>query len=70
MQRLTAFQRLILVRILRPDKITIGISNLILEELGHEFLNPPPSMDIEKCFTESTHLTPIIYILKAGIDVL
>mmetsp|Transcript_9721 Transcript_9721/g.9416 ORF Transcript_9721/g.9416 Transcript_9721/m.9416 type:complete len:171 (-) Transcript_9721:1715-2227(-) len=66
---LTLFKRLIVLRLIRPDKVIAGIQKLIKNnsDLGRKFIQPPP-FDLEKSFIESTNKTPIIFVLSPGAD--
>lgn len=65
--KLTPFQKLIVVRLLRPDKIKVSVSKFVEEQMGAKFILPPP-FDISKSFAESNSLCPLIFILSAGTD--
>lgn len=67
MQKLNSFQRLIILRVLRPDKLIPAIQNVIIEEMGAKFIEIPP-FEIQKAFEDSTKLTPLIFILSPGAD--
>ncbi|KAK5645094.1 hypothetical protein RI129_006394 [Pyrocoelia pectoralis] len=64
---LTSFQKLLIIRTLRPDKIPVSISKYVSEEMGIKFTIPPP-FDISKSFEESNCLRPLVFILSAGTD--
>ena len=63
------FRKLIVLRILRPDKVIPAIQKLIKKdkELGAKFITPPP-FDLTKSFVDSTNKTPIIFVLSPGAD--
>ena len=65
--KLTPFQKLIVLRLIRPDRIAVGITKFVFNELGNEFTMPPP-FDIAKSFRESSCLCPLIFILSPGTD--
>ncbi|KAI4463384.1 dynein heavy chain family protein [Holotrichia oblita] len=66
-ETLTHFQRLIVIRLLRPDKITVSANEFVKRELDAKFTMPPP-FDISKSFEESSCLCPLIFILSPGTD--
>jgi dynein heavy chain len=68
-QELTMFRRLLLLRILRPDKIIPAIVKLVKKdkELGKKYTSPPP-FDLTKSFSDSTNKTPVIFVLSPGAD--
>lgn len=44
--RVSRFQRLALLRALRPDKMTAGIAAFVRAEMGHDYVaQAPPSLD-------------------------
>ncbi|XP_047030670.1 dynein axonemal heavy chain 12 [Helicoverpa zea] len=65
--KLTQFQKLLIVRILRPDKLTIAISDFVERQMGRKYITPPP-FDIGKSFGDSNCLAPLIFILSPGSD--
>lgn len=65
--KLSDFQRILVVRAIRLDKVIPVITKLIEVELGDKFIYPPP-FDINKSYGDSTCLTPLIFILSPGVD--
>jgi len=65
--KLSDFQRILVVRAIRPDKVIPVITKLIEVELGEKFIYPP-SFDINKSYGDSICLTPLIFILSPGVD--
>lgn len=65
--RLDAFQRLLLLRVLRPDMLTTGIHGFVNSSMGQKFVESPP-LDLEVCYTDSTATTPLIFVLSPGSD--
>ena len=61
------FQRLCILRTIRPDKVVPGVRNWITERMGKSFIEPPP-FDLEKCFSESSSTAPIVFVLSPGSD--
>lgn len=66
-KRLTAFEKLLLVKIFRPEKIADAISMYLETELGKDFSSNPVS-SIESLFQASDSGTPIIFVLSQGVD--
>nr|XP_033342927.1 dynein heavy chain 12, axonemal isoform X1 [Megalopta genalis]XP_033342928.1 dynein heavy chain 12, axonemal isoform X2 [Megalopta genalis] len=64
---LTQFQKLIVVRMIRTDKVTIMIQRFVQDGMGLKFVVPPP-FDISKSFADSNFLNPLIFILSPGSD--
>ncbi|XP_005185418.2 dynein axonemal heavy chain 12 [Musca domestica] len=65
--RTTRFEKIIVLKCLRPDKVFLAIRNFIAAEIGPQFVSPP-EFDISKSYIESTALTPLIFILSPGAD--
>ncbi|KAL6609170.1 dynein heavy chain and region D6 of dynein motor-domain-containing protein [Neocallimastix sp. 'constans'] len=65
--KLDTFQKLLVLRCLREDKITSGIQDFVSEMLGEQFVEPR-STALSSLFVESNAITPIIFILSAGAD--
>lgn len=65
--KLSDFQRILIVRTIRPDKVIPVITKLIESELGEKFVQPPP-FDIQKSYNDSYCLIPLIFILSPGVD--
>ena len=64
---LTDFDKLIIYKIFRPDKLVIEIKKYIKKNLGEKFVTPP-QFDLDSIFTETSSRTPILFILTPGID--
>lgn len=46
-QSLTPVQKLMVLRVLRPDKLVLAVQHFVLQEMGSKFVEPPP-FDLEK----------------------
>lgn len=67
LDKLSKFEKLIIIQKLRPDKIQSAITEFVASELGKMFVIPPP-FDIAKSYEDSNCLMPLIFILSAGAD--
>jgi dynein heavy chain, axonemal len=65
--RLSAFQKCMLLKALRPSKLMFAVKNFVKVELGPKFIESPP-FDIEGCLADSSNVTPIIFVLSPGAD--
>jgi len=65
--KLNKFQKLLVLRCLRPDKMAAAIRNYIIYEMGNEFVEPPP-FDLASSFQDSSCCVPLIFILSPGSD--
>lgn len=59
------FEKLIIIKILRPDRLNEAIKLFVATELGTTYVHPP-EFDISKSFEEANCLTPLIFFL--GLD--
>ena len=65
--KLDAFQQILVLRCLRPDKVTNAMQDFVATELGQRFIEPQTA-DLSTVFKESSPSTPLIFILSAGTD--
>lgn len=66
-ERLTPFQKLMLIKVLREEKLVSGIKEFVKSEIGEKFIESPP-FDLLGSFTDSYNTTPIIFVLSPGAD--
>jgi len=64
---LTPFQKLILFRALRPDRLVYSLSSFIGDTMGKEYISQKP-FDMKATFEETNSKTPIFFVLFAGVD--
>jgi dynein heavy chain len=65
--KLTLFQRLLVLRTIRPDSIPAAVQELILSRLGQTFIESP-QFDLGSSFDDSSVTTPLIFVLSVGAD--
>nr|XP_034195921.1 dynein heavy chain 7, axonemal-like isoform X1 [Osmia lignaria] len=65
--KLNLFQRMLILRCIRPDKIIPGVQNFVEEQLGLQFVEAPP-FDLPSSYADSNCSTPLIFILTPGTD--
>ena len=46
--RLSRVQKLLVLRVLRPDKLVSAVQRFVLAEMGSAYVEPPP-FDLDKC---------------------
>eukprot|EP00058_Branchiostoma_floridae_P021107 XP_002606597.1 hypothetical protein BRAFLDRAFT_120109 [Branchiostoma floridae] len=64
-EELTAFQRLLLIKILQPEMLKASIRSFVEEKMGVKFLSTG-DFDLKEVFEESDAKTPLIFILSHG----
>jgi dynein heavy chain len=67
MYHLSSFQKLLVIRALRPDKITSAITNYIIEMMTEKYTENV-RFNIEATFLETNQFTPMFFVLFPGID--
>uniref|UniRef100_UPI00398EA260 dynein axonemal heavy chain 11-like isoform X1 n=2 Tax=Pristiophorus japonicus TaxID=55135 RepID=UPI00398EA260 len=63
----SSLQKLIMLRALRPDRMTYAVRNFVEEKLGAEYVDGL-RIDFAKSFEESSPVTPMLFILSPGVD--
>lgn len=62
---LTALQKIVALRMLRPDKLIPALTTFVADSLGRRFVEPKP-FAIEPSYNDSTCNTPLIFVLSPG----
>ncbi|XP_074223450.1 dynein axonemal heavy chain 11 isoform X1 [Camelus bactrianus] len=62
-------QKLIILRAMRPDRMTYALRNFVEEKLGAKYVERT-RLDLAKVFEESSPATPVFFILSPGVDAL
>ncbi|XP_037882003.1 dynein heavy chain 7, axonemal-like [Glossina fuscipes] len=65
--KLSVFQKLLVLRVLRPDKLVPGVLPFVSNELGEKYVDPP-QFDLSASFADSHCCIPLIFILTPGSD--
>ncbi|GLC60993.1 hypothetical protein PLESTB_001703700 [Pleodorina starrii] len=65
--RLEPFQKVLLLRMLRPDKVVPAVQAFVASSLGARFTEPPP-FDLAGSYEESGPTVPLLFVLSPGSD--
>ncbi|XP_020287480.1 dynein heavy chain 10, axonemal isoform X2 [Pseudomyrmex gracilis] len=65
--RITSFDKLMLIRCFRADRVYRGIIDYITEIMGEQYITPP-HLNFDMIFEESTPTMPVVFILSPGSD--
>ncbi|KAJ3048328.1 Dynein heavy chain 7, axonemal, partial [Rhizophlyctis rosea] len=65
--QLNIFQKLLVLRCIRPDKMVAAIAIFIIDKMGKRFVEPPP-FDLASSYVDSNPTAPLIFILSPGAD--
>lgn len=64
---LNAFQKILVIKAIRSDKVIPCIQDFVSETMGEKFI-VAPTFDLSKCYRDSSIVTPLIFVLSAGSD--
>jgi dynein heavy chain len=64
---LSPFERLILLRSLRPDRVTTALRTWISDVMGREYVEQKP-FDMAATYAETSNQTPTFFVLFPGVD--
>jgi len=59
--------RILLMRVLRPDRLPVALAEYIKKCLGEEFVNQAP-FNMGQTYTYTAAQTPILFVLYPGVD--
>ncbi|KYN09877.1 Dynein heavy chain 7, axonemal [Trachymyrmex cornetzi] len=65
--KLNLFERLLILRCIRPDKIISAVQLLVEEQMGPQYVEAPP-FDLGSSFADSNCSIPLIFVLTPGAD--
>ena len=66
-KEITNFHKLLLLRAMRPDRLSSALSIFIAERLGEKYIEQLP-FNMEETFLETSPTTPIFFVLFPGVD--
>lgn len=64
---MTVFQRMMLLRCFRVDRVFCAINMYVVDTMGVEFVTPPV-INFKHIYEQTTTLTPVCFILSPGSD--
>ncbi|CAE7768679.1 DNAH7 [Symbiodinium sp. CCMP2456] len=64
---LSGFQKLLVLRCVRPDRVLPAVLGYVADEIGEKFVTPPP-FDIAGSYADSSTISPLIFVLSPGSD--
>ena len=64
---LNEFQKILILKIIRPDKVIPAVQSWITNSIGQQYILAP-SFELAKCFKDSNQMTPLLIILSSGSD--
>uniref|UniRef100_A0A0G4IFQ9 AAA+ ATPase domain-containing protein n=1 Tax=Chromera velia CCMP2878 TaxID=1169474 RepID=A0A0G4IFQ9_9ALVE len=65
--KLTPFQKLMLVRVFRTDRVYNAVKLFIVKRLSEFYVQPPP-LQYQKIFEQSSPESPVVFVLSPGAD--
>lgn len=66
-EKLNSFQKMIVLKSIRKDKVTAAITEYIIEQIGKDFVDPP-TFNLSLCFRDSSNISPMVFVLSSGSD--
>jgi len=64
---LSDFEKLVLLRAMRPDRVSTALKNWIGNTMGKVYVEDPV-FDMASTYLETTNKTPVFFVLFAGVD--
>ncbi|KAK0056678.1 dynein heavy chain 1 axonemal-like isoform X1 [Biomphalaria pfeifferi] len=66
-QTLDKFQSILVLKALRPDKVTNAMQDYVAANMGQRFIEPQTS-DLGLVYKDSSPTTPLVFVLSQGTD--
>lgn len=66
-ENITEFQKLLVLRCFRIDRVFRAITNFVTIRMGEQFVTPPV-VNLENVLEQSTPFSPIVFVLSPGAD--
>ena len=65
--KLTMFQRLLLIRVMRPDRVTAAMAGFVKAMMGARYIDQP-TFNMKDTFEDSSCPQPLFFVLFPGVD--
>ncbi|XP_078448652.1 dynein axonemal heavy chain 6 [Lampetra planeri] len=66
-ERLSEFQKLVLVKSFMEEKVVFAMTDFVIENLGKAFIENPP-VDLATLYQDMSASTPLVFVLSTGSD--
>ncbi|KAG8234154.1 hypothetical protein J437_LFUL014944 [Ladona fulva] len=66
-KKLRDFEKLMLLKAMKEEKLVFGITQFVKENLGKVFIESPP-VNLNMLYQDTSNVTPLIFILTTGSD--
>ena len=66
-RKLTPFQRLLLIRVMRPDRVTAAMAGFVRTMMGARYIDQP-TFNMKDTYEDSSAPTPLFFVLFPGVD--
>ena len=66
-EKLNSFQKMLLLRTCREEKMLFALTHFVAKEMGEHYVTAPP-LNLQAALDDSNPCTPIIFILSQGSD--
>lgn len=60
-------KRLLILRVMRPDRLPVALSEYVQDNLGEEFVVQPP-FNMAATYRDTTNKSPVLFVLYPGVD--
>ncbi|XP_053520536.1 dynein axonemal heavy chain 6 [Artibeus jamaicensis] len=67
LSELSSFQKLILIKCCKEEKVVFALTDFVIENLGKHFIETPPT-DLPTLYQDMSYNTPLVFILSTGSD--
>jgi len=64
---ISLFQRLLLLRAMRPDRLSSALTQFVHENMGEKYIEQDP-FDMEQTYKEMSPKVPVFFVLFPGVD--